>query len=102
MKYSLVITAFIAMIGITGCGYKEGVVTPDQKAYLYFSGNVTDVKVSVDNSKGFQVEEGKNHQYKINPGKHTVKIYRGNEMIINRDIFVSDGVGKEIEVQPWK
>jgi len=100
MKYSLVFTAFIGIIGITGCGYKEGVVTPDQKAYLYFSGNVTDVKVAVDNSEGFQVEEGRNHQYKINTGKHTVKIYRGNEMIVNRDIFVSDGVGKEIEVQP--
>ena len=100
MKYSLVFATFIAMIGITGCGYKEGVVTPEQKSYLYFTGNVTDVKVSVDNGEGFLVEEGRNHQYQLNAGKHTVKIYRGNEMIINRDVFVSDGVSKEIEVQP--
>lgn len=91
--------ASLAIIGISGCGYKEGVVTAEQKAYLYFTGNVSDVKVSVDNGEGFNVESGINHQYKINPGKHTIMIYRGNNVIVKREIYVSDSVAKEIEVQ---
>jgi len=100
MKYGVIFAAFLAIIGITGCGYKEGVVTPEQKSYLYFTGDVKDVRVSIDNGAGFTVEEGKNHQYQIGSGKHTVVVYRGDAVIAKREIFVSDGVGKEIEVQP--
>jgi hypothetical protein len=31
-----------------------------------------------------------------------VTVYRGEKLIVNREIFVSDGVEKEIEVQKWK
>lgn len=99
MKYSVMLIVFIAILWITGCGYKEGVVTAEQKSYLYFTGNVKDVKVSIDNGEGFEVEEGINHQYKIASGKHIVVIYRGDKILVKREIFVSDGVGKEIEVQ---
>jgi len=100
MRYSIIFITILAIVGISGCGYKEGVVTAEQKSYLYFTGNVNDVKVSVDNGPMFSVVSGQNQQYQITPGKHGVTIYRGNEMIIKREIFVSDGIAKEIEVQP--
>lgn len=98
MKYGLILIAFLVIVGLSGCGYKEGVVTAEQKSYLYFTGNVNNIKVSVDNGEGFNVESGINHQYKINSGKHTIVIYRGNDVIVKREIYVSDSVGKEIEV----
>lgn len=100
MKYSVILVVFIAILAMNGCGYKEGVVTAEQKSYLYFTGNVKNVKVSIDNGEGFEVEEGINHQYKITSGKHTVVLYKGDEIVVKREIFVSDGVGKEIGVQP--
>jgi hypothetical protein len=100
MKYVVMIITLMAILGVTGCGYKEGIVTTEQKSYLYFTGNVKDVKVSLDNGVSFSVESGANQQYKINSGKHLITIYRGNEIIIRRVIFVGDGVTKEIEVQP--
>lgn len=100
MKYSILMVAFFVIIGVNGCGYKEGVVTTEQKSYLYFTGNIKDVKVIVDNGEGFAVESGKDHQYKIASGKHTVTVYRNDIIILKREIFVSDGITKEIEVQP--
>lgn len=100
MKYIIVLIAFLATLGMTGCGYKEGVITTEQKSYLYFTGSVKNIKVSIDNGERFEVEEGVNHQYKISSGKHTVTIYRGNEMIVKREVFVGNSVAKEIEVRP--
>jgi hypothetical protein len=100
MKYNTIILAFLMVIGIDGCGYKEGVVTSEQKSYLYFTGNVKDVSVVVDGGEKFNVEAGQNHRYKIAVGKHTIIIHRGTEMIVKREIFISDGIAKEIEVQP--
>ncbi len=100
MRYKSLISSWLFALAFTGCGYQEGVITPEKKAYLYFTGNVQDVKVVVDSNEGFTIETGPKHKYKINSGKHTVTVYRGDKIIVNREIFVSDGVEKEIEVQP--
>ncbi|MFA6188076.1 MAG: hypothetical protein WC680_02235 [Sulfuricurvum sp.] len=99
MKYNIILVTLLAIVGLSGCGYKEGVATAEQKSYLYFTGNVSDIKVSVDNGATFKVESGINHQYKINSGKHTITIYRENNVILKREIYVSDSIAKEIEVQ---
>lgn len=99
MKYSIIVFVFLTILGINGCGYKEGVITAGQKSYLYFTGNVKEVKVFVDNGEGFEVEEGLLHQYVIATGKHTILIKRRDQIVVKREIFISDGVAKEIEVQ---
>jgi viroplasmin and RNaseH domain-containing protein len=100
MKCKSLISSCLFVLTLTGCGYQEGVSTPEKRAYLYFTGDVKDVKVVLDSNEGFTVEEGLKHKYKITPGKHKVTVYRGEKLIVNREIFVSDGVEKEIEVQP--
>lgn len=99
MKKILSILSLLLLLLASGCGYKEGVATASQKSYLYFSGNVSDIKVSVDDAVEFSVLSGEKHQYAITPGKHTVKIYRGEHLLVVREIFISDGVAKEIEVK---
>jgi hypothetical protein len=99
MKTILSITSLLFLLLASGCGYKEGVKTQSQKSYLYFSGNVSDIKVSVDDAVEFSVLAGETHQYAITPGKHMVKIYKNNQLLIIRELFVGDGVAKEIEVK---
>jgi hypothetical protein len=99
MKTIPLITSLLLMLLASGCGYKEGVATAGQKSYLYFSGNVSDVTVSVDDAVEFSVLAGEKHQYAITPGKHVVKIYRGDHLLVVREIFISDGIAKEIEVK---
>ncbi len=99
MKKTILTIGLIASIFLSGCSYKEGVSTATQKSYLYFTGNTHDTTVSVDNGEKFSVQAGKNNQYSIKPGKHLVEVYRNNTLIIKREIFISDSIAKEIEVQ---
>jgi hypothetical protein len=99
MKTIAIITSLLLMLLASGCGYKEGVKTQSQKSYLYFNGDVSDITVSVDDAVEFTVTAGEKNQYAITPGKHTVKIYRGGHLLIIREVYISDGVAKEIEVK---
>jgi len=99
MKYILSIITLVLLLGISGCGYKEGVATAAQKSYIYFSGNTSSVEVSIDGGEKFDVEEGQTNQYGVKPGKHLVEVYKDGKLIIKRELFISDGVAKEIEVQ---
>ena len=89
-----------AALIVTGCGYKSGVSTGERQSFLYFTGNVEGAAVSVDDGQRFTVKPGRDNQYKIAPGKHNVKVYSGDAVIVDRDIYVGDGVAKEIGVQP--
>ena len=99
MKKIILTVGLIASIFLSGCGYKEGVVTATQKSYLYFTGNTNDTVVSVDNGEKFTIQNGTNNQYSVKPGKHLVEVYKDNRLIIKREIFISDGISKEIEVK---
>lgn len=92
-----ILTAFALLM--VGCGSKEGVTSEAQKSYLYFSGNVNDVTVSIDKGASFEVEAGETNQYATKPGKHLIEVYRDGALIIKREIYLGDGVAKEIEVQ---
>ena len=90
--------AAVALI-VTGCGYKSGTATGERESFLYFTGDVQGTDVSVDDGQRFTVKPGRDNQYKIAPGKHNVKVYSGDDILVNRDIYVGDGVAKEIGVQ---
>jgi len=82
-----------------GCGYKEGVSTNAQASYLYFSGKTDGVNVSIDGGEMFSVKSGIDNQYKIKPGKHSIQVYQSGEIVVDRQVYVGNGVSKEIEVQ---
>lgn len=94
MKTLVLITA--ALLMFSGCGYKEGVVSGDAKAYLYFTGDPEGVQVSIDDARSFEIETGRDHRYRIPTGKHTVRILRDGAVVSERRIYVDDGVAKEI------
>jgi len=94
----LFIAAILGMLLLGGCGYKEGVANADRKAYLYFTGSVKDVSVSVDGGEAFSIEEGRDNLYTIAPGKHRVVVKRGDRVVVEREIYVGNGVSKEIAV----
>ena len=98
MKQIIMTIGLLTLLLLSGCGYKEGVVTTTQKSYVYFSGNTKNVEISIDSGRKFNVVSGKNYQYSIKPGKHLIEVYRDGEIIVKREIFINDGVSKEIEL----
>lgn len=93
-----IMIAIAALLLFAGCGYKEGAATGEKAAYLYFSGNTENVTVSVDSGRQFGVEPGRDNRYRIAPGKHDVRVFRNGTLIVDREIYVGDGVAKEIGV----
>lgn len=98
MRHSIITSCVIATIFFSGCGYKEGIATPDRMSYLYFSGNTENVLVSIDNGAQFSVMPGRDNQYQIKPGKHSIRVYKEGILVVERDVYIGDGVAKEIGV----
>ena len=84
---------------MSGCGSKTGVQSSAQKSYLYFTGNTKSIEVSIDKAASFSVQSGQNSQYSVKPGKHLIEVTRDGVLIIKREIYLGDGIAKEIEVQ---
>lgn len=94
----IVATLLVCTFLISGCGYKEGVMTADQTSYLYFMGESKDMFVSIDGGEKFKVNSGHKHQYKVSPGTRHIQVYDKNSIVVDRQIFLSDGVAKGIQV----
>ncbi|MFT5660863.1 MAG: hypothetical protein ACI9TV_001507 [Sulfurimonas sp.] len=98
MKIIISIMALISMLFLSGCGYKEGVISVEGKSYVYFTGYTNDIEVSIDGGGPFKVKNGKNNQYVLKPGKHLIEVFRNNSTIVKREIYLGNEVGKEIGV----
>lgn len=99
MKKITIIAFLISLVFLSGCGYTEGVKTSSTKSYIYFTGNSKNISVSIDKNKIFDIKTGKNNKYMVSSGKHLVEVYKNGTLVIKREIFISDGISKEIEVQ---
>lgn len=99
MKKIAGLIVLAVVLVMSGCGYKSGVATGERQSFLYFTGEVKGAEVSVDDGARFTVEPGRDNQYRVAPGKHNVKVYSGDTLVVDRDIYLGDGVAKEIGVR---
>lgn len=96
-KYLITILSAAALL-ITACGYKEGAVSGSQKSYIFFTGVMKSVDVSIDGAAPFVAKIGETQLYKVEPGKHNIKVMTNNHTVVERVIYVGNGTSKEIEV----
>jgi len=102
MKKLTILLTMLALFGMSACGYKEGVRTEASKSYLYFTGFAKEdksVSVSIDKGTQFSVLEGKLNRYSVKPGKHLIEVYKNGELVVQREIYLGDGIAREIEVR---
>ena len=86
----------IALLLFMGCAYNTGIVQRAEKSYLQFIGNSEGVSVIIDENNAFGLSTTKDTLYQLNQGKHTLKIYRNNNLIVARIIFLEDQETMEI------
>ena len=98
MRFLIINLSLLLVLTFVGCGYKAGVSTSEQTSYFFFSGDTTNVTVSIDGMATFTVEPGRDNQYKVAPGKHQIRVYRQGLLIVDREVYVGDGIAKEIGV----
>jgi hypothetical protein len=96
---------------IASCGYKEGVIQKSDRSFLKFTGNVRNASVYIDEGEPFVLEkyvinsDGEqerarydNKLYQVTPGKHTVKVYRDNNLVVKRILILDNNVIKEVYI----
>lgn len=93
------------MFFMASCGYQEGIVQKSDKSFLRFTGNTQNVSVQIDDAAPFSLgtevsqESSSNRMlYQVSPGKHTVKVYRQNRLIVNRILFLDSQVTQEVDI----
>ena len=87
MKIIIISISFLLFLG---CAYNTGAVQRAEKSSLQFTGNSEGVSVVIDNNSSFQLSTTEGSLYQLNHGKHTIKIYRNNKLIVDRIIFLED------------
>ena len=98
MKTTIISIVFLLFVG---CAYNTGTVQRAENSYLQFLGNTEGVSVIIDENDAFGLSTAKDALYQLNHGKHTLKIYRNNNLIVDRIIFLEDHGTMEIII-PWK
>ena len=99
---------FFGMIFLFACGYKEGIVQKAENSYLKFSGNWENASVQIDDMESFILKRTVNPEdterrypddnklYQIAPGKHSLKVYREGNLVINRIVFLENQATMEV------
>ena len=96
MKFSMFI--FLISFFFVSCGgYNEGVVQKAEKGFLKFVGDIKTVTVAIDEGEGFSLDQ-KIEVYQVKPGKHSIKVYRDNQLIVNRVVLVDNQTTMEIQI----
>ena len=95
----LVIFSLSCLLATAGCGYKEGVKIEEQKAYLYFTGNTAGAEIIVDGTSLILREEVTiDDLFQIEPGQRHIEVRQHGKTVINRNIYISEGISREIQI----
>jgi hypothetical protein len=96
MKF-IAVVIFLSLLVSSCGGYKSEVTQTSDKAFLKFNTNDKVFYFAVDEGTYIQ-NDIEVEQYEIKPGKHTVKVYRDNQLVVDRVIYVDNHATFEIEV----
>ena len=104
------LSLFFVIFMICACGYKEGIVQKSEKAFIKFTGNLENAIVQIDNLEPFKLVGAATYDgswqkvdtdtimYEISPGKHLMKVYRGETLIINRILILDNQIVTEVRI----
>lgn len=67
-------------------------------SYFRFIGNIEDVNIEVDGGPRFKAKSIET-KYETNPGKHEVKAYREDQLILHRVLYIGNHETKEVKIQ---
>lgn len=103
MNFLKIFVVTVLVIITSACSsyntYSSGSTTAEPVSYLYFTGNIENAEVSIDDDPTFIVtKSGVKQQYKVTPGKHTIVVSRQGNIVVKRSVLLGDGHEKEIQI----
>ncbi|PIQ95036.1 MAG: hypothetical protein CO148_09135 [Nitrospirae bacterium CG_4_9_14_3_um_filter_41_27] len=97
-----VILLLLGILILHACGYQEGIVQKEGKSFIKFAGNLENVSVQIDDMNQFVLKSGSksgaddNKLYQVSQGKHSIKVYRDGNLIVNRILFLDNQATAEV------
>lgn len=101
MKIMKAVVVILSSVLLMGCiAHQEGVIQKADVSYITFTGNIKNAIVQLDNDKPFQMmEESQGKRlYQLRPGRHVIKVFRGNVLIVNRILFLDNQTTTEVMI----
>ena len=96
MKHILSVMIVSALLVSCG-GSNEGIVQKNEQAQIKFVGNILQSSASIDDGEVFTIEKA-DVVYTLKPGTHVVKVFKSNQLVVNRSVFIENGVTMEIAI----
>ena len=96
MKHILM-TFILSLLLISCGGYRTSIIEKDNAGYLKFTGNTSNVTITLNDENEFQLDP-ETELYKVEPGQYNLKAFRDNNLLIDRIIIVEKQTTIEIEV----
>ena len=85
-------------LALSSCGgYKETITQKSEKSFLKFTGTTAGASFTIDGGEMVTIDKG-DFVYQVKPGRHEIKVYRANQAIVTRSVFVDSQATMEIEV----
>lgn len=92
------VVLLIGLCLLVSCGYREGILQGSDGSYLTFKGNLEGVVARVSDLEPFTLTGENSKLYQVPPGKHTIKLYRNGQLIVDRVMFVQNQATLEVNV----
>ncbi len=92
-----IIALLFASVLLSSCGGYTETVQKAGKGYLKFVGNTEELMITIDDGSPFAFDP-EIELYQVGPGKHSVKVTRENQVVVNRTIIVDSEITTEITV----
>jgi hypothetical protein len=94
---TLLVALLISSIFVSCGGYTTETIQKAEKSFLKFIGTPQGTMIAIDDGTSFAYNP-EIQLYSLAPGKHTVKVSRNGQMLIDRTVFLDNQVIMEIEV----
>ena len=82
---------------VFACHYQSGIVQRAEKGFIKFTGNIENVSVQIDDAAPFTISD-ENKLYQVSPGRHTVKAYRNQNLVVDRVLIIDNETTTEIVI----
>jgi hypothetical protein len=83
------------------CGYQTGIIQRADKGYLRFSGSWSsdEVTTKIDGREPFRPNSSDTSTlYEVTPGKHTIKVWRYDRIVVDRVVFLESQATFEVPI----
>jgi len=78
-----------------GCGTRSTRTQSAEHSTIKLTGDLNGVSVQIDGGERFTPES---RYYRVSTGTHEIRIYRDDEVVVHRKVFLDDQVTREIHV----